>query len=351
MNGVVGVIGILDQFDVDSSNLAALQSLVCERYRPAAQSRGLAFVRSWLSPPLALTDAPNTLWVLWEVPDVDALWAMRLRAGADPETRSYWSAVDDLCRKRQRHYLIDSQPAASLPRPLPLKTKRITTAQGARITAQLFIQPGCSAPMRRAWEEGVKSMLGRIVGLGKISLVQNLEGSFGAGDYTFDAHFLDENSLLLGRKTMEWAAVFTPDSDAILKRTILLEAKLISGGLRRPTLRNAIKRTAYFRLLPSASAAAVAALERATLDMPLYMAGMVNWSLSRAVGDEWTYIWEQEYARLDDLVGEYMSHPHHWSHVDTWFDPEFAWQIVDTTLVHAFCPVPDSVLAWGLDPA
>ena len=85
---------------------------------------------------------------------------------------------------------------------------------------------------------------------------------------------------------------------------------------------------------------------------------ILNWRLSRArvlpwdnAGvSPWTYVWEQEFASLDDLLGPYMMHPHHWAHIDRWFDLESGVQALDVNLSHAFCPVAQSILSAEATP-
>src|SRR5690606_25961457 len=100
----------------------------------------------------------------------------------------------------------------------------------------------------------------------------------------------------------------------------------------------------FFRMLPDVAADLVDDFVRDTLAMPPHIASIRNWRLSRAIpldwdataGDPWTYVWEQEYVDLDGLVVDYMAHPHHWAHVDRWFDVESGAQVVHPALCHAF---------------
>ncbi|MCB1844642.1 MAG: hypothetical protein KDI09_16895, partial [Halioglobus sp.] len=92
---------------------------------------------------------------------------------------------------------------------------------------------------------------------------------------------------------------------------------------------------------------------RDLLDMPLHIPEICNWRLSRASpapwcraeDAPWSYVWEQEFAHLEDLTGPYMINPHHWGHVDRWFDPESGVQAIDARLSHAFSPLGSSLLA------
>jgi hypothetical protein len=343
------MIGVLDQIEVNADNLAALQLLIGERYAPAAAARGMKLARSWIAPPVTTSMAPNTVWVLWELADIGAWWGMRARAGADPETVAYWAAIDKLCNKRERHYLIDGAPAAAMPvlaAPLPVSAVAIKSADGARESAQLFLRSGASDNDIAALEAALRAAPQHIAGLRRVFLMRNLEGSFGAGDYTWDADFVDAAARRNAAHSEYQINVLQPLLTTVIEREWRMGTQLIGGGLRDPVLKNGIKRTAYFRLLPNAPAAATAQLEQALLQMPAYMLGMTNWSLSRAVDSDWSYVWEQEYARLDDLLGEYMVHPIHWAYIDPWFDPEFSRQIISTQLSHAFCSAADSVLAW-----
>jgi len=344
------MIGILDQIEVSATQLTTVQNLFAERYLPGAKARGMSLARSWIAPPVAVSAAPNTLWVLWELPDIGAWWGMRARAGADPALVTFWAEVDRRCVKRDRHYLIDNdlQSANVLPAPLPLTGVTPIAGDGARESAQMFLKKNVAAADIAALEVALRAAPQHIEGLRRVFLARNSEGSFGAGDFTWDADFIDAAARADAAHSDYQKAVLQPLLAKTIEREWRMGAQLIGGGLRAPALQNCIVRTAYFRLLPNAPEAVAAQLEAALLQMPAYMPGMTNWRLSRALDGEWTYIWEQEYARLDDLLGEYMVHPFHWAYIDPWFDPEFSRQIIATQLSHAFCPAADSVLAWGI---
>lgn len=341
------MIGILDQIDVHPDNINALLSLIETQYLPGAINRGMSLRSTWISPPVALTNATNSLWVMWEVPDVGAWWNMRFQSGADPSVASYWKAVDELCVSRQRHYLGDGQPT-NIAQPYDSSVTRISRSNGVRQTSQYFLRKGVSPDNVDAWTTAIRNLPQHIPGLKKIFLGRNLEGSFHAGDLTADAHFTDSDALHSAQSHSYWKEVVEPLHEQVVEQTQSLELRLISGGLREPDIGPSIKRTAYFRVLPGAERASIAAWEKDLLDMPCYMRGMTNWSLSKAAHDDHLYAWEQEYVNLGDLQGEYMVHPHHWAHVDTWFDPEFSRRIVDTDICHAFCESKDSILGWTL---
>jgi len=96
-------IHVLDEIVLDADRLPAVLALLDERYLPGCTPRGLSLLNRWVSPPVAVPDAPNTLWLLWQVPGVYAYYGMRSLAGAD--VRDFWSAIDTLCRLRRRHVM------------------------------------------------------------------------------------------------------------------------------------------------------------------------------------------------------------------------------------------------------
>lgn len=109
------MIRLLDEIVVDAAQLPALRRLLAERYLPGAATRGMTLGAEWVSPPLALHDAPNTLWLLWQLADTGAWWSMRAQAALDPTVSALWQQVDGLCLSRRRHTLGDANAALSQP--------------------------------------------------------------------------------------------------------------------------------------------------------------------------------------------------------------------------------------------
>ena len=98
-----------------------------------------------------------------------------------------------------------------------------------------------------------------------------------------------------------------------------------------------VKRTLLLRVWPDASTAARERFEADLAAMPAHISTIRSWRLSRvAENDRWTHAWEQEFASLDGLTGEYMTHPYHWTTVDAWFDAEVPHHIVEPELAHLF---------------
>jgi hypothetical protein len=196
-------------------------------------------------------------------------------------------------------------------------------------TAQVFVSAGFDAvEIERKLNQS---------GTCRVSFARNLEGSWGAGDYTFDVVSQEDDA--------ECEAAFTAlaqiEGIARIDRVAL---QSVGGGMREPGLRGGIWRTLMLRVRDQASAGNIAGLERELLQMPQFMAGIRNWRLSRVeTPGAWTHVWQQEFARVDDLLGEYLLHPFHWGWVDRWFDAEHPQWTVEA-ISHAFCPLASSLL-------
>lgn len=203
----------------------------------------------------------------------------------------------------------------------------------SRETIQLFIAADADSS---AVEKGMNDLLSARGDLLRRHLGRNLEGSWGAGTYTLDllwhAHAPhDPSSLDLTR---------VPG----FIRADRVTYQSIGSGNRDANLSNGIWRTLLLRVRPGADVQQVQAFEQDLLRMPHYMQGIRNWNLSKVTSpSSWTHVWQQEYASIDDLLGEYLLHPFHWGWVDRWFDPEFPEWTVDH-LSHAFCPLKTSIL-------
>ncbi|WP_321937731.1 Dabb family protein [Burkholderia cepacia] len=201
--------------------------------------------------------------------------------------------------------------------------------------AQVFVSADRDAGgIERALHEAAHAL----AGAKRVALARNQDGSWGAGDYTLDV--LRDDSATDG--TADFVAL------AQLPGVVRIDGAVchaIGGGLREPALRDGAWRTLMLRVRPQAGAAQVAALERELLRMPAYMPGIRNWRLSRiATPGAWTHVWQQEFARVGDLLGEYLMHPYHWGWVDRRFDAESPDWTVDA-ISHAFCPLASSLLA------
>jgi hypothetical protein len=205
----------------------------------------------------------------------------------------------------------------------------------ARETVQLYFSGEAAATAA-----AIDALAQPLPGLRRHQLGRNLDGCWGAGTFTLDLWWERAPAAELESGLARLPGFVRADR--------VVYDDCIGGGLREPALGDGIWRTLLLRVRPQAPAAQVRALEQELLAMPAYMGGIRNWRLSRVTAGSggWTHVWQQEYARLDDLLGEYLMHPYHWGWVDRWFDPEFPEWTVETGLCHAFCPLPASVLAW-----
>ncbi|WP_175771691.1 Dabb family protein [Burkholderia ambifaria] len=202
-------------------------------------------------------------------------------------------------------------------------------------TAQVWVAAtGDAGAIERALRDAAHAL----PGASRVALARNLECCWGAGDYTLD--------VLRDARATDRATDFT--ALARVSGVVRIDGaacRAIGGGLREPALRDGVWRTLMLRVRPQADDARVLELERELLRMPAFMPGIRNWRLSRiATPGAWTHVWQQEFAQVGDLLGEYLLHPYHWGWVDRQFDAESPDWTVDA-ISHAFCPLASSLLA------
>ncbi|WP_175762985.1 Dabb family protein [Burkholderia ambifaria] len=202
-------------------------------------------------------------------------------------------------------------------------------------TAQVWVAAtGDAGAIERALRDAAHAL----PGASRVALARNLEGCWGAGDYTLD--------VLRDERATDRATDFT--ALARVSGVVRIDGaacRAIGGGLREPALRDGVWRTLMLRVRPQADDARVLELERELLRMPAFMPGIRNWRLSRiATPGAWTHVWQQEFAQVGALLGEYLLHPYHWGWVDRRFDAESPDWTVDA-ISHAFCPLASSLLA------
>jgi hypothetical protein len=135
-------------------------------------------------------------------------------------------------------------------------------------------------------------------------------------------------SVLAGRATVTCAVTLEP----IAASCVLTEAPFV-------------KRTLLLRVREGTPPDQIRCFESDLAEMPEHITAIRSWSLARTTGDDrWTHAWEQEFASLDGLTGDYMLHPFHWSTVDAWFDPEMPDHIVEPGFAHLFYEADSPVL-------
>ncbi|MEZ5571213.1 MAG: Dabb family protein [Halioglobus sp.] len=344
------MIVVQDKIEIDGRRLDQVMQLFRDEYMEHAALRGLQFIESLISPPVKLQNAPNTLWLRWQVADAGAWWAMRAQSG-DPVISQFWAKVDSLCIARERSYLSESA-ATALPQPTDVG-EFIVTTQGYRETAQLSLRDSISAEQRSELDTVLRESAAELPGLDAASLSANFAPEYAAGHYTWDLLYRNRASAGQAQQSAVWQSAIKDAITRYCKACHALGLDTISAGVRQAELTNGIKRTAYFRLLPGTSDDTARRFEQDLLEMTGHIPQILNWRLSRASVlpwntarcESWTYVWEQEYETLEDLLGPYMMHPHHWAHIDRWFDPESGVQAVDVQLSHAFCPLDRSIIS------
>jgi hypothetical protein len=105
------------------------------------------------------------------------------------------------------------------------------------------------------------------------------------------------------------------------------------SGAHAPLTGARVKRTFVFRVRPGTPRDVRERFEAELAAMPRYIDTIRSWSLGRVdqvTGPSWwTHVWEQEFASIAGLSGEYTANAYHWSGVDRWFDAEIPGAIVE----------------------
>ena len=101
----MATIFVLDQIALHPGKLAAFREKLKKEYVPAATSRGLTLIDSWLTPPLDLHDEGNELVLLWSLPDLGAFWEMRRLQGEDPGVEQWWRDAEPYIASRSRRFM------------------------------------------------------------------------------------------------------------------------------------------------------------------------------------------------------------------------------------------------------
>jgi hypothetical protein len=212
-------------------------------------------------------------------------------------------------------------------------TKLITAAEGAD----------------RAKLESVLNGAARAQGVVRSMLNPTLPGVYNGGDYIWHLQFADEAGY------RRWQGDAGKAVDAALADPSLVRLAESAayeggrGGSKPGSLNKGAYRTLFLSANTAPNEAAVAKFDAETYMMGVYIHTIKNWQVSRVKepggSRPWTHVWEQEYEDISGLHGAYMLHPHHWGHIDRWYDPECTDYMIDTFLCHTFCNFDGSVIA------
>jgi hypothetical protein len=182
-------------------------------------------------------------------------------------------------------------------------------------------------------------------------LQPTLPGVYNGGDYIWHVQFADEAAYGAWKADAERGKAV----EALLADTTLVghvDSVAYEGGRTGTKLGAPDKgcyRVALFSVFKEVRPGAIAQYDAETYEMGNYINSIKSWQVSHVKESSgarpWTHVWEQEYDDLSGLQGAYMLHPHHWGHVDRWYDPECTDWMIDNHLCHTFCSFDGSVIA------
>ena len=177
------------------------------------------------------------------------------------------------------------------------------------------------------------------------------EGVYNGGDYIWHLQFNDES----GYAAWKADAAGGKAADAVLNDTSLVghvDSVAYEGGpagSKAGAPDRGCYRVALFSAFREPFPGAIAQYDAETYEMGNYIHSIKRWQVSHvresSGARNWTHVWEQEYDDLGGLQGAYMLHPHHWGHVDRWYDPECTVWMIDNHLCHTYCDFDGSVIA------
>jgi len=220
-----------------------------------------------------------------------------------------------------------------------------------RVTGFVYAADGGADATTLDWLADVLRSAGPEIGAASLQVGRVAKVARGGGQLMALAAFTEADAYEAARTHPYLTGVVRPALDRVAAHVEVVRYRQGPVLLQDPSITAGIQRTLLIHVDVDRDPAAAATFERQLADMPRYIDAIRNSSLSRVdavvggTGPRWTHVWEQELATLDDLTGPYMDHPYHWGLVDTWFDPQAPNHLVDTTLIHAMCPLDRSLLA------
>jgi hypothetical protein len=218
-----------------------------------------------------------------------------------------------------------------------------------RATGFVHLRTGLDASDVDGLIDAVRAMAAE-VGMIASDAARTTPNSYRAGDVMLLGAFADRDAYERARREPYVEEVVRPILERCAAHVEVVRYTQGAVDLRDAAINNAIHRALLVRVDPTDDRALTGQFEDELRAMPRYIDEIRNSSLSRvdavsgARGPEWTHVWEQEFATLEDLTGPYMMHGYHWSLIDTWFDVQSPRQIVDPELIHSACGLRHSIL-------
>lgn len=165
-----------------------------------------------------------------------------------------------------------------------------------------------------------------------------------AGSIVWRMIFSDEAQAMLATTSAEWRQRIAPRLEGL--QMVSIGYRMVDCNVRRTG--PGIWRALIFRVMPHAAPETVKRLEMSTSMLAKHVQEIRSWSLSSVAYTEgpkpFSYVWEQEFDRIEDLTGPYMAHPVHWGVADAFFDAECPDYIVDPQLIQVVGAIDQSIL-------
>ena len=196
-----------------------------------------------------------------------------------------------------------------------------------RQVALIEVGKGDAAQLERALRDAAP----KLPGLRRSQLGRHLPGTVGGGDFTWDA-WLDDGAPPLA----DWLEA-NPLGGAYVDAVRFRPQR---AHVAEPRIARPIKRTLFLRVFPGTPEDSIEQFDADMCRMPDHVRAIRNWAYARTDPalhpTTWTHVWEQEYAELEGLKGDYMLHAYHWGWIDRYFDLESGLRIVDLRIAHVF---------------
>lgn len=211
----------------------------------------------------------------------------------------------------------------------------------------LHLNPGLNEKEKHSLAADMSAKARALPGAQAILFAPTLPDVYYGGDFIWRCQFADNAAYEAARTSDIWRAGLAPQLGGAAIAAID-QAAFATGQSGGTSNGKGVYRVALFCANRNPTIDRLRQFADDTAAMPKSVKTIRCWQLSTADRAEgarpWTHIWEQEYDTLSGLMGAYMMHPCHWSHVDRWFDPEYPEWLVDTRLCHTFCEFDKPVL-------